>query len=62
MLLTIRKSHVALSSDVGSDDGISARFSILEDFDFKPAQAAPARNGRATAKVYAELSDDDDDL
>jgi hypothetical protein len=33
---------------------------IMEDFDFKPARAAPARNGRANAKVYAELSDDDD--
>lgn len=34
--------------------------SIMEDFDFKPARAAPARNGRAKAKAYAELSDDDD--
>jgi hypothetical protein len=32
----------------------------MEDFDFKPARAAPARNGRGKANAYAELSDDDD--
>jgi hypothetical protein len=62
MRLTIRKSLMLPRRRSALTPFVMLSFRILEDFDFKPARAAPARNGRATAKVYAELSDDDDDL
>ncbi|KAJ9119885.1 hypothetical protein QFC24_005599 [Naganishia onofrii] len=60
---TIMKKKITLDSDSEDDfnieDSVAADDSIMEDFDIKPARAVAARNGRSTAKVYAELSDDD---